>query len=227
MVVPVYNEERTIRTIHQAILSTGLASEVIYVNDGSSDLTRALLEAVSDGKNIHVIHHPLNLGKGAAIRTGVEKASGDIIILQDADMEYDPHEYAKLLEPFNNSSVQVVYGARFRSRTRKAFYLPHYIANRLLTLLTNVLFGSDLNDMETGYKVFRRLIFNELSITSNGFEFEPEFTAKLLRKGYHIVEIPIGFNPRNYQQGKKIKLHDAIKAVETLIRIRFQKNYLT
>ena len=221
VIVPIYNEERTIRTIHEAILSTGIPTEIIYVDDGSTDRTPKILTEIKDGEYVQVISHPVNLGKGSAIRTGVDKSSGDIIILQDADLEYDPREYSKLLAPFKDSSTQIVYGARFKSHAHRPFYLPHYIANRLLTFLTNLLFRSHLNDMETGYKVFKRSIFYQLNINSSGFEFEPEFTAKLLIRGYQITEIPISFNPRNYKQGKKIKLKDAAKAVFTLIRIRF------
>jgi len=216
VVVPVFNEEKTIETIHHAILSTGIPFEVVYVNDGSTDNTSEILASLSKGKSIHQIDHPTNLGKGAAIRTGVEKASGNVIILQDADLEYDPNEYKRLLQPFEDTSVQVVYGARFNQRTHHAFYLPHYFANRILTILTNLLYRSKLNDMETGYKLFKRSLFFRLNIQANGFEFEPEFTAKVLRKGCTIIEVPISFNPRNYQQGKKIKLSDAVKAVVAL-----------
>jgi glycosyltransferase involved in cell wall biosynthesis len=224
VIVPIYNEENTIEIIHEAILSTGIPEEIIYVNDGSTDGTSKILSALGINQKIKVISHPKNQGKGAAITTGVENARCDVVILQDADLEYDPREYNRLLAPFKDPAVQVVYGARFKQHTHHAFYLPHYLANRMLTFLTNLLFDCNLNDMETGYKVFRKSLFSELEIKSTGFEFEPEFTAKLLIKGYQIEEVPISFNPRNYKQGKKIKLSDAIKAVFTLFRIRVENH---
>ncbi len=227
VVVPVFNEERTIRTIHDHICATGIPYEIIYIDDGSSDNSASILNNLSARCNIRVIHHTTNHGKGRAIRTGVLNASGDIIILQDADLEYDPRAYSRLLAPFKTKDTKVVYGARFTKRTKQAFYFPHYLANRILTKLTNMLYGCTLNDMETGYKVFRREIFSALNITAEGFEFEPEFTAKVIRKGYRIYEVPISFNPRNYQQGKKIKFKDAIKAIWTLIRVRFMKEKIS
>jgi glycosyltransferase involved in cell wall biosynthesis len=221
VVVPVFNEEKTIKAIHQRICATGIPREIIYVNDGSTDSSLSILVELAGNDHVILIDQPSNRGKGSAIRAGVQSASGEIIILQDADLEYDPREYPRLLSPFADESVKVVYGARFTERKRHAFYLPHYIANRMLTMLTNFLFGSNLNDMETGYKVFRKEIFNPLSITADGFEFEPEFTAKVLRSGHRIHEVPISFNPRNYQQGKKIKLKDAVYAVWMLLKIRF------
>ena len=224
VVVPVFNEAKTIEKVHRSIQSTGIASEIIYINDGSSDESANILEQIASSSSIVVINHPVNRGKGSAIRSGVKIATGDVIILQDADLEYDPAEYPKLLAPFKKGSHNIVYGARFLQRTSQPFYLPHYLANRILTALTNILFGSHLNDMETGYKVFKRSIFFDLNITAKRFEFEPEFTAKVLRKGYQITEVPISFNPRNYEQGKKIKFKDAIQAVFTLLKIRIQKD---
>ena len=221
VVVPVFNEEKTIETIDRKIRATGIPSEIIYVNDGSTDASAAILALLATKENTRLVSHAINKGKGSALRSGVESATGEVVILQDADLEYDPREYANLLAPFADHSVQIVFGARFMQATPHAFYLPHYLANKILTFLTNLLFGSHLNDMETGYKVFRKRIFDELNITATGFEFEPEFTAKVLLRGYHIHEVPISFNPRNYQQGKKIKFKDALKAVWTLIRIRF------
>jgi glycosyltransferase involved in cell wall biosynthesis len=220
VVVPVFNEEKTIETIDQKIRATGIASEIIYVNDGSTDASAAILAQLTLQENTRLVSHAVNKGKGCALRSGVESAVGEVVILQDADLEYDPRAYANLLAPFADQSVQIVFGARFMKHTPHVFYLPHYLANKMLTFLTNLLFGSHLNDMETGYKVFRKRIFDDLSITAMGFEFEPEFTAKALLRGFRIHEVPISFNPRNYQQGKKIKFKDALKAVWTLIRIR-------
>jgi glycosyltransferase involved in cell wall biosynthesis len=220
VVVPVFNEEKTIKTIDQKIRATGIPSEIIYVNDGSTDASAAILTQLTSQENTRLVSHAVNEGKGSALRSGVESSVGDVVILQDADLEYDPREYANLLAPFADQTVQIVFGARFMQPTPHAFYLPHYLANKMLTFLTNLLFGSHLNDMETGYKVFRKRIFDDLNITAMGFEFEPEFTAKALLSGFRIHEVPISFNPRNYQQGKKIKFKDAFKAVWTLIRIR-------
>lgn len=220
VVVPVFNEEKTIATVDQKIRATDIPSEIIYVNDGSTDASSAILAQLTLQENTRLVSHAVNKGKGSALRSGVESAVGDVVILQDADLEYDPREYANLLAPFADQSVQIVFGARFMQPTPHAFYLPHYLANKMLTFLTNLLFGSHLNDMETGYKVFRKRIFDDLNITAMGFEFEPEFTAKALLSGFRIHEVPISFNPRNYQQGKKIKFKDALKAVWTLIRIR-------
>lgn len=220
VVVPVFNEERTIEAIHSRIIQTGIPDEIIFVNDGSTDKSADILEKLTAQCTMKVIHHPENNGKGFAIRTGVQAATGDVVILQDADLEYDPAEYERLLAPFRSSTVKVVYGARFTKRTPRAFYLPHYLANRILTALTNLLFGSKLNDMETGHKVFTKELFTDLNITARGFEFEPEFTAKILKAGIGIFEVPISFNPRNYKQGKKIKFPDAVKAVLTLLKVR-------
>jgi len=223
VVVPVFNEEKTLETIHKRILAIQAVDEIIYCNDGSSDNSARILKKLAEPESVKALHSSANKGKGNAIRKGVQQATGNIILLQDADLEYDPNEYPRLLAPFADKSVQIVYGARFKIKKWKAFYLPHYLANRLLTLLTNIIYGSKLNDMETGYKVFRKEVFENLQIVSDGFEFEPEFTAKALKYGYRIHEIPISFNPRNYRQGKKIKFSDAIIAVWVLIKYRLKK----
>ena len=222
VVVPVYNEEETLEMIHARIEKTQIPDEIIYVNDGSTDSTKSILDALSlTSQYMKILTHDQNEGKGKALIDGIQISTGDILILQDADLEYDPAEYDKLLLPFKNNNLSIVYGARFINGAREIFYVPHYIANRILTALTNFLFGCRLNDMETGYKVFRRSIFEDLNMRAKGFEFEPEFTAKILLKGYEIKEVPISFNPRNYKQGKKIKFKDAIKAVWILIKLRF------
>jgi len=221
VVVPVYNEESTLPAIHQRITKTQIPDEIIYVNDGSKNRTRSILDKFSANAIVKVITCKTNYGKGKALAYGIQAASGELIILQDADLEYDPVEYPRLIAPFSDKRINIVYGARFTKGSRHAFYLPHYIANRLLTGITNLLYGCRLNDMETGYKVFRKSIFNDLHIKALRFEFEPEFTAKALLSGHAILEVPISFNPRNYKQGKKIKFHDAITAIWTLISIRF------
>ena len=221
VVVPVYNEESTLSAIHIRITETGIPDEIIYVDDGSNDRTKFILDKFAANTKVKVITCKTNYGKGKALTSGVQAASGELIILQDADLEYDPAEFPHLIAPFSDQHVDIVYGARFTKGSRHAFYIPYYIANRLLTGITNLLYGSKLNDMETGYKVFRKAIFANLRIKAKRFEFEPEFTAKALLSGYAIHEVPISFNPRNYKQGKKIKFRDAITAIWILFGIRF------
>jgi glycosyltransferase involved in cell wall biosynthesis len=170
-----------------------------------------------DGKHhIRVLTHSENQGKGAAVRTGIAAARGDVILIQDADLEYNPRDYPELLRPLQDGVADVVYGSRFMGGPRRAVMFWHMIANQLLTLMTNVLYNTILTDMETGYKVFRREVAAGMQLHARGFEFEPEFTAKILKRHHRIFEVPITFNPRDYSQGKKIKLRDAFVAVWTL-----------
>jgi glycosyltransferase involved in cell wall biosynthesis len=221
VVIPVFNEEATIYPILNRVVETQIASEIITVDDGSTDLTSKILKDFQRHHPIHIITHSKNQGKGSAVSTGLNAASGDIIILQDADLEYDPDDYEDLLQPIIQNKTDVVYGARFTERNLFSSYSLHYFANKTLTHFTNILYRSDLNDMETGYKVFKRRIFEGLNIRAKGFDFEPEFTAKLLKQGIKILEVPISFNPRSYSEGKKIKLLDAIEAIWTLLKYRF------
>lgn len=221
VVVPVYNEENTIAEILRRVQKVGLADEIIVVDDGSSDGTAAIISKLNSDKGIKFIAHPKNLGKGAAVRSGIEAATGDMILVQDADLEYYPDDYPTLMKPIENGSADVVYGSRFMGGPRRTTMFWHLVANKMLTFLTNILYNNILTDMETGYKLFRREILQGIEIRSNGFDFEPEITAKLLKRRARIFEVPITFNPRDYSEGKKIGLKDAFQALWTLLKYRF------
>ena len=199
---------------------TGLADEIILVDDGSQDGTREILKQYQDSSIIKIILHKKNQGKGAAVRTGLEEASGDVILIQDADLEYNPRDYPELLRPIKEGVADVVYGSRFLGASRRVAMFWHMVANKLLTLMTNILYDTILTDMETGYKVFRREVVEDMPLHAKRFEFEPEFTAKILKRDYRIFEVPITFNPRDYEEGKKIGLKDAFEAVWALIKYR-------
>ncbi|NPA92901.1 MAG: glycosyltransferase family 2 protein [Chloroflexi bacterium] len=224
VVVPAYNEKQTIREILQHVAATGVPDEIIVVDDGSTDGTReilAALEAEGEIPNLKVFYHERNQGKGAALRTGFQHATGDVIIIQDADLEYDPRHYPQLLQPIEEGLADVVYGSRFLGAPRRPILFWNMVANKILTLITNVLYNTILSDMETGYKVFKREVVTEMPLHARSFDFEPEFTAKVLKRGYRIFEVPIAFNPRDYTEGKKIKAKDGLIALWTLIKYRF------
>ena len=221
VIIPVYNEVDNIREILKRVRDTKRAWEIIVVDDGSKDGTREALKKLDKKGGLSVIVHEQNRGKGAAVRTGMHAARGDILLIQDADLEYSPHDYPALLAPIEDGTADVVYGSRFLGGPRRVAMFWHMIANQLLTFMTNILYDTILSDMETGYKVFRREVIEGMVLRSNHFDFEPEVTAKVLKRHYRIYEIPISFNPRDYSQGKKIKLHDAFEAVWTLLKYRF------
>jgi glycosyltransferase involved in cell wall biosynthesis len=221
VIIPVYNEVESIEVILHRVNETNLVSEIVVVDDGSQDGTRDKLKTLDGKNNVRVILHEKNQGKGAAVRTGMQAATGEILLIQDADLEYDPRDFPELLRPIEEGVADVVYGSRFLGRAHRVTMFWHLVANKLLTLMTNILYNTILTDMETGYKVFRREVISGMTIHANSFNFEPEFTAKILKRNYRIFEVPITFNPRDYTQGKKIKLHDAFEAVWALLKYRF------
>lgn len=221
VIIPVYNEEKTIREILRRVDAEKIADEVIVVDDGSTDGTRRILESLDGNGTIRAIILEHNQGKGAALRAGIGQARGDVIIIQDADLEYNPKDYPALLEPIQEGIADVVYGSRFLGGPRRPVMFWHMVANKLLTLLTNLLYNTILTDMETGYKVFRREVVQGFNLKAQRFDFEPEFTAKVLKNRVRVFEVPITFNPRDYKEGKKIGLKDAFAAVWTLLKFRF------
>jgi glycosyltransferase involved in cell wall biosynthesis len=221
VLIPAYNEIKTIAEILHRVEQTHLVSEIIVVDDGSQDGTREFLTEKNGQGTLRVIFHEKNLGKGAAIRTGILKATQDIIIIQDADLEYDPREYSVLVQPIKEGIADVVYGSRFLGGARRPVFFWNMIANKLLTFLTNILYNNILSDMETGYKVFTREVVKDIPLRSHRFDFEPEITAKILKRHLRIYEVPISFNPRDYSEGKKIRMKDAFFAIWALVKYRF------
>ncbi|MGB7537498.1 MAG: glycosyltransferase family 2 protein [Anaerolineales bacterium] len=221
VVIPVYNEKNTIAELLRRVKTTGRAYEIILVDDGSTDGTRELLRTLASPPAVKAVFHEKNMGKGAALRTGFQHAGGDVILVQDADLEYNPAEYPALLEPFECGQADVVYGSRFLGSKHRVTMFWHMVANQLLTFATNVLYNSILSDMETGYKVFKADLLKSIPLRANRFDFEPEITAKILKRKARVFEIPISFNPREYDEGKKIGLVDAFAAIWALIKYRF------
>jgi len=222
VIMPVFNEYQTIEEIISRVIAVGLATEIIVVDDGSTDGTRELLRELDEKyPELKLILHDRNQGKGAAVRSGIAEASSEYLIIQDADLEYDPRDYHAILKPMQEGLADVVYGSRFLGAPRRTSMFWHMIANKMLTLMTNILYNSILSDMETGYKLFKREIITSIPLKSKRFNFEPEITAKLLKRKIRIYEVPITFNPREYSEGKKIGLKDAFEAVWTLLKYRF------
>jgi len=221
VIIPVYNEARTIAEIVRRVKAVGAAAEILIVDDGSSDGTRDILQSMAGDPLIRVVLHERNQGKGAAVRTGIQAARGDFCIVQDADLEYDPRDYPALIQPIEEGLADVVFGSRFLGGARRPILFWNMVANKILTLITNILYNNILTDMETGYKLFRRDIALGMPLHARGFEFEPEFTAKLMKRHVRIYEVPIRFTPREYSEGKKIKMKDAFVAVWSLFKYRF------
>ena len=223
VLIPCYNEVNTIEPVLERVEEIGLADEVIIVDDGSTDGTRELLRQIeaTAPPNVHIFYHDKNMGKGAALVTAFRHATSDILLIQDADLEYDPREYPVLLKPIYEDISKVVYGSRFLGGPRKAMNFWNMVANKILTFTTNILFNAILSDMETCYKVFRREVVANMVIHSRRFDFEPEFTAKVLKQGIRIYEVPISYNGREWTEGKKIQWTDGVIALWTLIKYRF------
>lgn len=218
VIVPVYNEEKTIAKIISLIDSVGIDKEIIAVDDASGDRSLEILRGISL-PCLRVIAHPRNMGKGAAFRTGLDNAKGEIVIIQDADLEYDPRDYLKLIPPILNNQADMALGARF-SEGYTGLRL-HQLGNRVLTALHNLLFGGRLNDLYTCYKAARREVFQGLGLKSDGFSIEQEIMAKAARKKLRIIEVPIEYHPRSYADGKKIRYYDAFKVILRMLRVRF------
>ena len=223
VVIPVYNELNTLEECLQNVLGVEIADEIILVDDGSTDGSRELLPKLAGlDDSIRVEFHDANQGKGAAIRTGFAAATGDILLIQDADLEYDPRDYPELIKPIIEGKSTVVYGSRFRGGPSKTMFFMHMVGNKFLTLVTNILYDTILTDMETCYKVFRADVVKDIPINARGFEFEPEITAKILKRGHRIYEVPISYNGREFHEGKKIRpWRDGSMALWSLIKYRF------
>jgi glycosyltransferase involved in cell wall biosynthesis len=220
MCIPARNEASTVAHVVEAgIAAADLVGEVVVVDDGSSDGTEKVLPTLEDS-TVRLIRHPGNRGKGAAIRTGLEGARGDLVLIQDADLEYDPEDWPKLLAPVLRGKARVVYGSRFTGEHTNLLYL-HWIGNKFLSLVTNILYNTTLSDMETCYKLFDRRVLDGITIRAERFEFEPEITAKVLRRGHRIYEVPISYAGREFHEGKKITWRNGFGALRTLVRYRF------
>ena len=223
VIVPVYNERNTVvevlRRMRAVELPDGIEREIIVIDDGSTDGTRDVLRQLGDS-TVRILKHETNRGKGASVRTGLALATGDYVLIQDADLEYDPDDWPRLIAPVIRGRARVVYGSRFTGERRNMLLL-HWIGNRMLSLVTNVLFNSTLSDMETCYKLMDRTLLNDLALRSDHFDIEPEITAKVLKRGIRIYEVPISYMGREFDEGKKITWRDGFAALWTLVKFRF------
>jgi glycosyltransferase involved in cell wall biosynthesis len=222
VVIPVYNEERWIREVVRRVRAVPIPKEIVIVEDCSKDKTRDILKEL-EGDDVRVFYQTHNQGKGAALRRGFQEATGDVVIVQDADLEYDPAEYPRLIQPILENRADVVFGSRFIGETHRVLYFWHSVANKMLTLLSNMFTNLNLTDMETCYKVFRREVLQGITLRSNRFGIEPEITAKIARKDKHwrVYETPISYSGRTYEEGKKIGLKDAFNALYCILWFRY------
>jgi len=228
VIIPAYNEKNTIETILRRVLEVkmeGVSKEIFVVDDGSTDGTGEILQGIEKdwaSQPIRIFYHRQNLGKGASINTALARVTGDIVIIQDADLEYQPEEYSLLITPILQYGADAVYGTRFLG-IHRAFLFWHYAANKFLTLLTNLLFDSMISDMEVGFKAFRAEVIKNIQLKAKGFDFEPEITAKILKRKLKLYEVPITYSGRDYSEGKKITWRDGFKAIWTLLKYRFKE----
>jgi len=218
IIIPVYNEEKTLRRVVNEVLNLKLEKEIIVVDDGSTSDVRKTLSCFAKNKEVKLLKHKKNIGKGCAIRTGLKNASGDVIVIQDADFEYPPRQIPRLIKPILVGEADVVFGSRFLGNI-KDMSLTHNIGNKILTFITRLLYGSSITDMETGHKAFRRRVIKDIHLTANRFEIEPEITAKILMAGYRIFEVPVDYTAR--REGKKIGIKDGFAALKWLLLYRF------
>jgi glycosyltransferase involved in cell wall biosynthesis len=221
VVIPVYDERETIGEVLRRVYASPITTDVVVVDDASTDGTDERLRELQQQYGFTLLTHERNQGKGAALRTGFAAVKGDVVIIQDADLEYDPHDYPALVEPIFEGRADVVYGSRFLGGPHRVLYYWHAVGNHLLTTLSNMLTNLNLSDMEVGYKVFRREVLDKVQIKSNRFNFEPEFTAKVARHRFRIYEMPISYSGRTYEEGKKIGWKDGFQAIYAIIRYRF------
>jgi glycosyltransferase involved in cell wall biosynthesis len=220
VIIPVFNEEATIETVVRAVAAVDLDLEIVAVDDASTDRTAEILGKLEGEGLVRVFRQPLNQGKGSAVRIGIQEARGEICVIQDADLEYQPRDFPELIRPITELGADASYGSRFMGPHRVFLYW-HYAANRLLTFMTNVLFDTMLTDMETGYKAVRTEILRDMRLRSNTFDIEPEITAKLFKRGARVYEVPITYDGRDYSEGKKVTWRDGFPALWTLIKYRF------
>ncbi|MDX1709362.1 MAG: glycosyltransferase family 2 protein [Desulfobacterales bacterium] len=222
VIIPVYNEKSTISEIIDRVRAVDLEKEIIVVDDGSTDGTsQQLAEIVRRFEDVTILSHQKNRGKGAALRTGFAEASGEIIIVQDADLEYDPRDYEALLVPILDGRADVVYGSRFLGGPHRVLFFWHYVGNKFLTLLSDAFSNLNITDMETCYKMFKKEVLDDIQLRSNRFGFEPEFTMKIAKKGFRVYEVPISYSGRTYEEGKKIGWRDGLSAMFAIVWFRF------